>query len=145
MPLDYRASADRFREFIKEAVQTARLADLPALRPLKAAADRFAIAADRAGLRIETLLAGDPPDPAAAAVIDRVLIGTERAFLDSAGIPGRPWYRHLIYAPKATYAPEVLPGVTEALEARDRKQIALQVARLAAALDRAAAILDGSR
>jgi len=145
VPLDYRASADRFREFIKEAVQTARLADRPALRPLKAAADRFAIAADRAGLRIETLLAGDPPDPAAAAVIDRVLIGTERAFLDSAGIPGRPWYRHLIYAPKATYAPEVLPGVTEALEARDRKQIALQVARLAAALDRAAAILDGSR
>jgi len=39
----------------------------------------------------------------------------------------------------------VLPGVTEALEARDRKQIASQVARLAAALDRAAAILDGSR
>ena len=39
----------------------------------------------------------------------------------------------------------VLPGVTEALEARDRKQIASQVARLAAALDRAAAILDGAR
>ena len=34
---------------------------------------------------------------------------------NSMGIPGRPWYRHLVYAPKFTYAPELLPGVTEAL------------------------------
>jgi len=66
---------------------------------------------------------------------------TERAFLDPAGIPERPWYRHLLYAPKPTYAAEVLPGVSEALEAKDRARLDGQVAALAAALNRAAAVL----
>jgi N-acetylated-alpha-linked acidic dipeptidase len=74
--------------------------------------------------------------------IDRALMNTERAFLDPAGIPDRPWYRHLIYAPQATYAPEVLPGVREALDAGDRQRLAAQVSALGAALDRAAAALD---
>ena len=39
----------------------------------------------------------------------------ERALLDPGGIPGRPWYRHQVYAPKFTYAPEVLPGPAEAI------------------------------
>jgi len=65
-------------------------------------------------------------------------VAVERAFLDADGIPGRPWYRHLIYAPKPTYAPEVLPGVAEAIDAGDRARLASQVARLIAALDRAA-------
>ena len=45
--------------------------------------------------------------------IDPALIAAEGALLDRDGLPGRPWYRHLIYAPKPTYAPEVLPGVAE--------------------------------
>ena len=77
------------------------------------------------------------------AALSQTLMKTERAFLDAAGIPGRPWYRHLIYAPKPTYAPEVLPGVSEALDAGDRKQVAVQVAQLVSALDRAAAVLHG--
>jgi hypothetical protein len=53
----------------------------------------------------------------------------------------------LLYAPRATYAPEVLPGVTEALEAadRDRTRLDTAVARLVAALSRAAATLSPSR
>jgi N-acetylated-alpha-linked acidic dipeptidase len=74
--------------------------------------------------------------------MDRTLMNAERAFLDPNGIPGRPWYRHLMYAPKATYAAEVLPGVAEALEARDARRTAAQVARLVTAIDRAAAILS---
>ncbi len=70
---------------------------------------------------------------------------TERAFLDAAGLPGRPWYRHLLFAPKPTYAAEVLPGVTETLGAHDRKQLDIQVGRLVAALGRAAACLDPPR
>jgi N-acetylated-alpha-linked acidic dipeptidase len=76
------------------------------------------------------------------AALDRALMSAERGFLDPAGIPGRPWYRHLIYAPKATYAPEVLPGVKEALDTGDRQRLPAQVSALAAALDRAAAALD---
>ena len=123
VPLDYRASADRIREFVKEKVDAARPADRLALRPLDAAADRFAAAADAAGAPDgDAALRRDPRTPGAMAALSRALMSTERAFLDADGIPGRPWYRHLIYAPKPTYAPEVLPGVTEALDAGDRAQ-----------------------
>ena len=141
VPLDYRATAARIREFVKETTESARPADRPALGAAAAAAETFAAAAEEAGRRIDALLAAGPPTAAAAAAMDALLIRAERAFLDPAGIPGRPWYRHLIYAPKPTYAAEVLPGVAEALEAGDRRRLDEQVARLADALTRAAAAL----
>ena len=141
VPLDYRSTAARIREFVKETTESARPADRPALGAAAAAAETFAAAAEEAGRRIDALLAAGPPTAAAAAAMDALLIRAERAFLDPAGIPGRPWYRHLIYAPKPTYAAEVLPGVAEALEAGDRRRLDEQVARLADALTRAAAAL----
>jgi N-acetylated-alpha-linked acidic dipeptidase len=141
VPLDYRATAARIREFVAEITEAARVGDRAALRPLAAGVERFERAAAETGTRIEALLAAAAPSRAATDAIDRVLINTERAFLDRAGIPDRPWYRHLIYAPKPTYAAEVLPGVAEALERDDRAQLDAQVARLAAALNRAAAVL----
>jgi N-acetylated-alpha-linked acidic dipeptidase len=141
VPLDYRATAARIRGFVDETTEAAPAGERPALRPLTAAADRFARAAEETGQRIDALLAAGVPNRAAALALDRVLINTERAFLDEAGIPGRPWYRHLIYAPKPTYAAEVLPGVAEALERNDRPQLDKQVAALSAALTRAAAVL----
>jgi len=142
LPLDYRSTAARVREFIKETTEAAAVADKAALRRAADAADRFAAAADQAGRRIDALLAGDPPAAAAATAMDAMLLRVERAFLEPAGIPNRPWYKHLLYAPKPTYAAEVLPGVTEAIEAGDRRRLDEQVARLADALTRAAAILS---
>jgi N-acetylated-alpha-linked acidic dipeptidase len=141
VPLDYRSTAARIREFVKETTESARPADRPALGAAADAAEKFAAAAEEAGHRIDALLAAGPPTAAASAAMDALLIRAERAFLDPAGIPGRPWYRHLIYAPKPTYAAEVLPGVAEALEAGDRRRLEEQVARLADALTRAAAAL----
>jgi len=69
------------------------------------------------------------------------LLRAERGFLDPAGIPGRPWYRHQIYAPKFTYAPEMLPAIAEAVDARDQARITAAVTQVAAAIDRAAAAL----
>jgi len=141
VPLDYRPTATRLREFVEEMTEAAPAAERAALRPLSAAVDRFAHAADETGQRVDALLASAAPNRTAADALDRVLIKAERAFLDPAGIPERPWYRHLVYAPKPTYAAEVLPGVAEALEAKDRARLEGQVAALAAALDRAAAVL----
>jgi N-acetylated-alpha-linked acidic dipeptidase len=62
----------------------------------------------------------------------------ERDLLDPSGIPGRPWYRHLIFAPKFTYAPEVLPGVAEAVRTGDPARIAGAIRALTNALQRAA-------
>jgi N-acetylated-alpha-linked acidic dipeptidase len=142
VPLDYRATADRVREFVKEKIDSARRVDRPALTPLEAAAERFGASADAASRRMESLLAAATADEKAMAAMSRTLMNTERAFLHPDGIPERPWYRHLIYAPKPTYAPEVLPGVAEAIAAGDRKRLDTQVANLVAALDRAAAILQ---
>jgi hypothetical protein len=61
----------------------------------------------------------------------------EPAFIDLAGLDGRPWYRHQIYAPAFTYEPEVLPALAEAVAARNPGRVADAEHRLAAALDRA--------
>ena len=56
----------------------------------------------------------------------------ERAMLDPEGIPGRPWYRHQIYAPKYTYAPELLPALNEAIDSGDAAKVTEAVTRIAA-------------
>jgi N-acetylated-alpha-linked acidic dipeptidase len=68
----------------------------------------------------------------------------ERALLDPAGIPGRPWFRHLVYAPLPSYEAETLPGIREAVQAGDAARARRQATVLAAALRRAAEILGGA-
>src|SRR6185295_8261569 len=51
LPLDYRATADRVREFVNETVDAAGPSQKDALKPLTGAADRFASAAAAAGTR----------------------------------------------------------------------------------------------
>ena len=69
------------------------------------------------------------------------------ALLSEAGLPGRPWYKHTIFAPGELtgYAAQALPGVNEALDDRDRERAVQQLAVLTQALDRAARILDSAR
>jgi N-acetylated-alpha-linked acidic dipeptidase len=70
------------------------------------------------------------------------LMKVERALLDPEGLAGRPWFKHLIYAPRPTYKPLVLPALTEAIEARDQSRAKLEVERLIRALKRAAAAIE---
>jgi N-acetylated-alpha-linked acidic dipeptidase len=132
LPLDYAAYAGRIQEFIKGIDR--RYAT--ELAPAQAAADRLVTAAAGAARDMEAALADGT-----SGAVNRRLIAAERAFLDPEGIPGRPWYRHQIYAPKFTYAPELLPAVAEAVRNGNAADVARQAKRLAAALDRAAATL----
>ncbi|KAI8873910.1 Zn-dependent exopeptidase [Ramicandelaber brevisporus] len=45
----------------------------------------------------------------------------ERRFIDEDGLPGRPWYKHVVYAPGlwAGYASQPLPSLTEAVDTGD--------------------------
>jgi N-acetylated-alpha-linked acidic dipeptidase len=81
--------------------------------------------------------------PAGLTRLNRTLLTAERAWLNPEGIPERPWYRHLIYAPKYTYAPEVLPGVAAALDASDRQQLVVQLGKLTAAANKLTKALGG--
>lgn len=69
------------------------------------------------------------------------LMAEERALLDERGIPGRPWFRHLVYAPLPSYEAETLPGLREALQGADRNRAREEAGRLGEALDRALAAL----
>lgn len=139
-PLDYRPYAARVREFVGEVTKAAG-DDGAALQPAADAAGRFAQAAEAAQKKVDAALSSAATSPAAFARITAALMGVERALLSADGIPGRPWYRHQIYAPAPTYAPELLPAVSEAIMAHDRERLTAQVARLAEALDRASAAL----
>lgn len=51
------------------------------------------------------------------AAIDKKLIRDERTLLTDQGLPGRPWYKHQIYAPgvNSGYGTQELPGLHQAL------------------------------
>jgi N-acetylated-alpha-linked acidic dipeptidase len=151
-PLDYEPYATRVGEFAAEIEQrwlrsrgnaSAANAARARMQNVTAAAAVMRKAAEQFNaVREKALRSGDADT--ARRLNDR-LLAVERALIDPAGIPARPWYRHLIYAPKFTYAPEVLPGVAEAVDAGDHSRAGVQADRLAGALRRAAELLEGAR
>ncbi|XP_062949436.1 glutamate carboxypeptidase 2-like isoform X3 [Cynocephalus volans] len=56
-------------------------------------------------------------NPILLRIMNDQLMFLERAFIDPLGLPGRPFYRHIIYAPSShnKYAGESFPGIYDAL------------------------------
>jgi N-acetylated-alpha-linked acidic dipeptidase len=137
IPLDYEPYARRVEEFVREVSRTGDNGGV--FEDIRKANSEFLQAAIRFNERRAAALTHG--GPAHIDRLNRQLQSVERAFLDPGGLPGRSWYRHLIFAPKYSYEPEVLPGVAEALKAADSSQLSTQAQRLSAALRRAAAAL----
>jgi N-acetylated-alpha-linked acidic dipeptidase len=74
------------------------------------------------------------------------LIQTERVFLDPSGLPKRPWYENLMYAPGlyTGYGVKTLPAVREAIEQKQWTDVDAEIARTAAAMEREAALLKAA-
>ncbi len=143
VPLDYEPYGERVEEFAREVGRRWAKPQTDGERdPLSdvgsAASDLRSAAADFNRRREEAL---DRGDAGVLARLNQRLVGVERTLLHPDGIPGRPWYRHLVYAPKFTYGPEVLPGVAEAVDSGDTARARVQAERLTAALRNAAALL----
>jgi N-acetylated-alpha-linked acidic dipeptidase len=104
------------------------------------AARRFANAGAKILVRQKS-----PPQNEAAARLNQVLIEAERSLLLDKGLPNRPWFRHSIYAPGqyTGYAAVVIPGVNEAIDAKNAQVAGEQLQALTDALNRAAAVLEG--
>jgi len=68
----------------------------------------------------------------------------EQAVAPDTGLPGRPWYRNLIYAPGhlTGYSAKTLPGIREAIEDERWPDVDRYIQLTAAALDSCAARLD---
>ena len=62
------------------------------------------------------------------------------------GLPRRPWYRHLIYAPGfyTGYGAKTLPGVREGIEESHYQEADKEIARVAKALQGYAAAIDAA-
>jgi N-acetylated-alpha-linked acidic dipeptidase len=125
----------------------------PDWAPLAKAIEAFSARAadlDAALVRLEegAREGGAPPDAGTLERLNDALVQIERAFLDPKGLPGRPWFRHTLYAPGLTtgYASWPFPGVVQAL--KDRNLEALQAAlrvvveRIDAATQKVAAARD---
>jgi N-acetylated-alpha-linked acidic dipeptidase len=79
-----------------------------AIAKLKTAAAELKAAEDSAG----------PLDAKKADAINLQLAMAEHRFLNPAGLPRRPWVKHVLYAPGwyTGYGAKTMPGVTEAIE-----------------------------
>jgi N-acetylated-alpha-linked acidic dipeptidase len=104
---------------------------------LTASADRFTKALSAAKAKGEI-------DPQTLAQVNELLIQSERKLTRDAGQPGRPWYKHQIYAPGAYtgYGVKTLPGVREALEQEDWKLAEAQIPIVAKVLEDEAELID---
>jgi N-acetylated-alpha-linked acidic dipeptidase len=143
LPLDYSIYAAEIAAYL-EGLEKLAPADFysSAIRPLIAKCRQWQEAAGKVTAALEAWRAGSSALPNAARErINAALRAQERALLDERGLPGRPWFRHLIYAPLSSYEAESLPGLREALEAPDHGRADNAASRLSEALDRALAAL----
>ena len=74
------------------------------------------------------------------------LIQSERKVTSDDGLPGRPWFKHMIYAPGfyTGYGVKTIPGVREAIEQKKWKEADEQIARVGAVLQEEAAWIDSA-
>jgi len=153
LPFDYESYGNQIVDYVDDIAQQAAKASADGARQidfaaLKAAAEAFARAGAAARTRADALLTGER---AAAgdielARVNRALIMAERDLVEPAGLPDRPWYRHVIYAPGlyTGYGVKTIPGVREAVDAGNYARAASQAAIVVRALERATRTLGGS-
>lgn len=149
LPFDYEAYGRQVADYVGEIEQEAktRLGDRRAaidFAALRAAADTLTRAGAQANRAADAAIA-TPGNRAPLAALNRRLMMAERDFIEPSGLPDRPWYRHLIYAPGlyTGYGVKTIPGVREAVEAQNAPRASEQAQAVVRALQRAAKTLSG--
>ncbi len=141
LPYDYGAYARDIGSYLQAAKKKAGELKVSGLDfdAAEAAVGRFAGAAQRVRA-MQTTPGGNLEQ------LNQALRATETALVNPEGLPNRPWYRHTIYAPGeyTGYAAVVIPGVNEAIEAKDAGRAKQQLVVLTEALDRAARTLGSA-
>lgn len=76
------------------------------------------------------------PDKDKIRRINGLIYKSERYLTSEEGLPGRPWYKHLIYAPGfyTGYGVKTLPGVREAIEQRQFEKVNSEIKLLSKTL-----------
>jgi N-acetylated-alpha-linked acidic dipeptidase len=111
--------------------------------PLENAVDHLKRAASAADAMLGR---ADSLPPATQARINASLAQIDQLLIDPQGLPGRPWFKNLVYAPGTLtgYGAKTLPGVREAIEQRRFDDARTYVVRTARVLEDYANRLDAA-
>jgi N-acetylated-alpha-linked acidic dipeptidase len=152
LPFDFESYGENIRQFVADLNSADRVAghiDLVSLQ--REIADFQTAGRDLNGALARAVDSGKL-DPDTARRVNAQLMQVERNWCNPEGIPGRPWFKHSLYAARYTYAHLELPGLTEAAEAGDWKRAGEQEKILEAELAGNTALLkqineeiDGAR
>lgn len=145
LPLDFAFYGSDIRRFVEEVGRKPGAAGHLDLKPVLHGVDEFENAGRELKQAIDHALATGPVDPRVAERVNRKLMDVEANWLNPDGIPGRPWFKHILYAARYTYAHLELPGITEAVEKSDWKAAQEQAAILEKALAKNATLLREAR
>jgi N-acetylated-alpha-linked acidic dipeptidase len=133
LPFDFGGLARTAKRYVEEIQKSAQTSDLD-LREIHAQLTRLTLVSKV----YEEAIAAAMKRPGGIgqeklARVNEIVARAERSLLLSDGLPGRPWYRHQLYAPGlyTGYGVKTLPGVREAVEGQ-RWEEANQQARRAA-------------
>jgi N-acetylated-alpha-linked acidic dipeptidase len=135
LPFDIAAYARNVREFVLEVEAKRGVRQNLRLDTLLAELKNL----QQQGSELKAALRDAPEDKLQST--NRRLMQVERNWLNDAGIPGRPWFKHVLYAARYTYAHLELPGLTEAVEKQDWKTAKEQTEILRQAVARNATLL----
>src|SRR3989441_4577223 len=160
LPFEFGGAARTWRRYADEIGKlaakndTTKGLDLTAVRAALARVDTAAAAYEAALAKLDGLSAAQiTARRAALTAVNVQLARTEQVLADSGGLPRRPWFRHLVYAPGfyTGYGVKTMPGIREAVEQRRPAEAQAEAARVATAVDRyavavgrAAAALDAA-
>ncbi len=148
LPYDFETYGKNIRSFLDELDVRSRVHEHLDLKPLYARIDAFQEAGRDFNATLAAAVTGASSKSLDSAGMTRVndeLMRVERNWCNPAGIPGRPWFKHTLYAARFTYAHLELPGLTEAAEAGDWSRAAEQEALLESELDKNVAVLRRAR
>jgi N-acetylated-alpha-linked acidic dipeptidase len=150
LPFDYQAYGAQILEYIGEIEREANQRSAPDAKSidfarLRSAAEAFSKAGADLRAKTDAQLKAGAISNAAAAAINARLIKAEREFIAPAGLPDRPWFRHVIYAPGlyTGYGVKTIPGVREAVDAKNFGRAAEQAKIVIRALEGSTRALEG--
>jgi len=111
--------------------------------PLQNAVDALAKSGEHYNTALAAVLKGSP-DPAKLAPLNASLLKAERLLLNDGGLPTRPYYKHMLYAPGlyTGYAPKTISGIRESIELKDYKLAEQEVPRVAKAVNDEAVFVE---
>ena len=143
LPFDFAFYGRTLNGFIDDLKKNPRYdANKIKLDNLQKSATTFEAAGKNVKKLLDRLVASGKIDAQTAEQYNQSILKVESNWLYPDGIPGRPWFKHLLYCARYTYAHLELPGLTEAIEAQKWEEAQQQSEILGKAIDTNTALLQ---